>query len=85
VSHATAVSLLPENKVVYITAPVKIRKKIQISDLLTIEVLPGDVEHLKEPFQPNSFRSSPTRYLLENLQICHQDVIAPKTIPIQRI
>jgi hypothetical protein len=27
VSHDTAVSLSPENKVVYITAPVKIRKK----------------------------------------------------------
>ena len=80
VSHATAVSLLPENKVVYITAPVKIRKKIQISDLLTVEVLPGDVEHLKEPFQPNSFRSSPTRYLLENLQISHKDVAAPKSL-----
>ena len=80
VSHATAVSLLPENKVVYITAPVKIRKKIQISDLLTIEVLPGDVEHLKEPFQPNSFRSSPSRYLLENLQISHKDVAAPKSL-----
>jgi len=80
VSHATAVSLLPENKVIYITAPVKIRKKVQISDLLTIEVLPGDVEHLKEPFQPNSFRSSPTRYLLENLQISHKDVAAPKSL-----
>lgn len=80
VSHSTAVSLLPQNKVIYITAPVKIRKKIQISDLLTIEVLPGDVEHLKEPFQPNSFRSSPTRYLLENLQISHKDVAAPKSL-----
>ena len=80
VSHATAVSLLPKNQVVYITAPIKIRKKIQISDLLTIEVLPGDVEHLKEPFQPNSFRSSPTRYLLENLQISHKDVAAPKSL-----
>lgn len=80
VSHATAVSLLPENKVVYITAPIKIRKKIQISNLLTIEVLPGDVEHLKEPFQLNSFRSSPTRYLLENLQISHKDVAAPKSL-----
>jgi len=80
VSHSTAVSLLPKNKVVYITAPVKIRKKIQINDLLTLEVLPGDVEYLKEPFQPNSFRSSPTRYLLENLQISHQDVAAPKSL-----
>ncbi len=80
VSHATAVSLLPENKMIYITAPIKVRKKIQISDLLTIEVLPGDVEHLKEPFQPNSFRSSPTRYLLENLQISHKDVLAPKSL-----
>ncbi len=80
VSHATAVSLLPENKMIYITAPIKIRKKVQISDLLTIEVLPGDVEHLKEPFQPNSFRSSPTRYLLENLQISHKDVITPKSL-----
>jgi hypothetical protein len=80
VSHATAVSLLPENKVVYITAPVKIRKKVQVSDLLTIEVLPGDVEHLKEPFHPKSFRSSPTRYLLENLQISHKDVVAPKSL-----
>ena len=80
VSHATAVSLLPENKVIYITAPVKIRKKVQISDLLTIEVLPGDVEHLKEPFQPHSYRSSPSRYLLENLQISHKDVAAPKSL-----
>ena len=80
ISHSTAVSLLPQNKVVYITAPVKIRKKIQISDLITIEVLPGDVEHLKEPFQPNSFRSSPSRYLLENLQISHKDVAAPKSL-----
>jgi hypothetical protein len=80
VSHSTAVSLLPENKVVYITAPVKIRKKIRISDLLTIEVLPGDVKNLKEPFQPNSFRSSPTRYLLENLQTSHKDVVTPKSL-----
>ena len=80
VSHSTAVSLLPENKVVYITAPVKIRKKIRISDLLTVEVLPGDVDNLKEPFQPNSFRSSPTRYLLENLQISHKDVASPKSL-----
>jgi hypothetical protein len=80
VSHASAVSLIPHNKVIYITAPVKIRKKVQISDLLTIEVLPGNVEHLKEPFQLNSFRSSPSRYLLENLQISHKDVIAPKSL-----
>lgn len=80
VSHATAVSLVPQNKVVYITAPIKIRKKVKISDLLTIEVLPGDIAHLKEPFQPNSFRSSPTRYLLENLQISHKDVAAPKSL-----
>ena len=80
VSHATAVSLLPENKVIYITAPIKIRKKVKISDLLTIEVLPGDIEHLKKPFQPNSYRSSPTRYLLENLQISHKDVVAPKSL-----
>ena len=80
VSHATAVSLLPQNKVIYITAPIKIRKKVQISDLLTIEVLPGDVEHLKEPFQPGSFRSSPARYLLENLQISHKDVVLPKSL-----
>lgn len=80
ISHSTAVSLLPHNKVIYITAPIKIRKKVQISDLLTIEVLPGDVEHLKEPFQPNSFRSSPSRYLLENLQISHKDVAAPKSL-----
>jgi len=80
VSHASAVSLLPQNKVIYITAPIKIRKKVQISDLLTIEVLPGDVKHLKEPFQPGSFRSSPTRYLLENLQISHKDVALPKSL-----
>ncbi|MFT5707378.1 MAG: hypothetical protein ACI9ES_001669 [Oceanospirillaceae bacterium] len=80
VSHATAVSLLPENKMIYITAPIKIRKKLQISDLLTIEILPGDVEHLKEPFQLNSFRSTPTRYLLENLQISHKDVVTPKSL-----
>jgi hypothetical protein len=79
-SHATAVSLSPQNNVVYITAPIKIRKKIQISDILTIEVLPGDVDHLKEPFQPKSFRSTPTRYLLENLQISHSDVAAPKSL-----
>ncbi len=80
VSHSTAVSLLPKNKIVYITASVKIRKKIHISDLLTVEVLPGDVERLKEPFQLNSFRSSPARYLLENLQISHKDVAAPKSL-----
>ena len=31
-------------------------------------------------FQPNSFRSSPSRYLLENLQISHKDVAAPKSL-----
>lgn len=79
ISHSTAVSLLPKNEVIYITANVKIRKKIRIGSLLTIEVLPGDITLLKELFQPNCFRSSPTRYLLENLQISHKDVVTPKS------
>ena len=80
VSHSTAVSLLPSNNVVYITAQTKIRKKIKISDLLTIEVLPGNIDVLKEPFQPSVFRSSPARYLLENLQISHKDVASVKSL-----
>lgn len=80
VSHSSAVYLLPKENVIFITAPIKIRKKVKISDLLTIEVLPGNVELLKEPFQPNAFRSSPVRYLLENLQISHKDVDSVKSL-----
>jgi len=80
ISHSTAVSLLPNNNMIYITAAVKIRKKIRISDKLIIEVLPGDITSLSEPFQLRSRKSAPERYLLENLQISHKDVSARKTL-----
>jgi len=79
-SHATAVLLHPVNNVVFITAEVKSRKKVMVSDALTIEVLPGNVSLLTEPFQPELFRSSPPRYLLENLQVSHSDVETPKSL-----
>lgn len=80
VSHATAALLKPQNKVVHITAGVKIRKKVPISDSLIIEVHPGDVTQLTQPFMPTLFRSAPARYLLENLQIAHSDVAAPRAL-----
>jgi len=79
-SHATAALLRPQNKVVHITAGVKIRKKVSISDALIIEVHPGDVTALTQPFMPTLFRSAPSRYLLENLQIAHSDVDAPRAL-----
>ena len=79
-SHSTAVSLCPVNNAVFITAEVKTRKKVKVSDALTLEVLPGDVSILTEPFQPEMFRSSPPRYLLENLQVSHSDVETPKSL-----
>lgn len=79
-SHATAVLLSPQNKVVHITADVKIRKKVPISDALIIEVHPGDVTQLTQPFLPTLSRSAPARYLLENLQIAHSDVDAPRAL-----
>lgn len=80
VSHATAALLKPENKVVHITADVKIRKKVPVSDALTIEVHPGNTDLLTQPFMPNLFKSMPARYLLENLQIAHRDVAAPRAL-----
>ena len=80
VSHATATLLKPQNKVVHITAGVKIRKKVAIGDSLIIEVHPGDVAQLTQPFMPRLFRSAPARYLLENLQITHSDAAAPKAL-----
>lgn len=80
VSHATAALLRPENKVIHITAGVKIRKKVPISDALIIEVHPGDTSQLTQLFMPTLFRSAPARYLLENLQIAHRDVAAPRAL-----
>jgi len=80
VSHATAALLRPQNKVVHITANVKVRKKVPISDALIIEVHPGDTTALTQPFMPALFRSAPARYLLENLQIAHSDVAAPRAL-----
>ncbi len=80
VSHATAALLRPQNNVVHITAGIKIRKKITISDALIIEVHPGDTTQLTQPFMPTLFRSAPARYLLENLQIAHSDVAAPRAL-----
>lgn len=79
VSHSSAVNLRPIHGVIYISAPVKQRKKINIADSLTIDVLPGNVNRLIEPFVPCLFRSSAARYLLENLQISHSDVKAAKS------
>jgi len=79
-SHSTAYHLRPINGVVYITAPVKQRKKLSIADVLTIEVLPGNVDCLTEPFVPCLFRSNIARYLLENLQTSHDSVQAVKTL-----
>jgi hypothetical protein len=79
-SHATAVLLIPQNNVVHITADVKIRRKVIISDALSIEVHPGDVTELTQAFLPTFFRSAPARYLLENLQVAHKDVDAPKAL-----
>jgi len=80
VSHATAALLSPQHKVVHITANVKVRKKVPISDALTIEVHPGDTTQLTQPFMPALLRSTPARYLLENLQIAHSDVAAPRAL-----
>ncbi len=80
VSYSSAALLRPQNKVVHITADVKVRKKINISNLLIIEVHPGDCNRLTEPFIPTLRRSSPSRYLLENLQITHGDVAAPRAL-----
>ncbi len=80
VSHSTAAMLRPQNKVVHITANIKIRKKVPISDALIIEVHPGDTSQLTQPFMPALFRSAPARYLLENLQIAHSDVAAPRAL-----
>jgi len=80
VSHATSVLLRPQNKVVHITASVKVRKKVPISDALIIEVHPGDTTQLTQPFMPALFRSAPARYLLENLQIAHSNVVAPRAL-----
>lgn len=80
VSHSTAALLRPQNKVVHITAGVKVRKKVPISDALIIEVHPGDTSQLTQPFMPALFRSAPARYLLENLQIAHSDVAAPRAL-----
>lgn len=63
VSHSSAVNLRPIHGVIYISAPVKQRKKINIADSLTIDVLPGNVNRLIEPFVPCLFRSSAARYL----------------------
>ena len=80
VSHATACLLQPAHDVVHITADVKIRKKVVVSEGLTIEVHPGNVTELIELFNPPLYRSSPARYLLENLQITHKDINAPKAL-----
>jgi hypothetical protein len=79
-SHVTAALLMPQNNVVHITANVKVRKQIPISDALIIEVHPGDVTQLIQPFLPTLFRSAPARFLLENLQVAHKDVAAPKSL-----
>ncbi|MCC5879108.1 MAG: Fic family protein [Idiomarina sp.] len=77
-SHITAVELRPVNQVVYITADIKVRKKISIADALTVEVLPGNVELLTEQFMPHLRRSSAPRYLMENLSIAQRTVAVPK-------
>jgi hypothetical protein len=79
-SHATAALLRPQNKVVHITASVKTRKKVPINDALIIEIHPGDTSQLTQPYMPALFRSAPARYLLENLQIAHRDVAAPRAL-----
>ena len=79
-SHSSAFNLRPVNGVVYISAPVKQRKKIFIADSLIIDVLPGNVDCLIERFNPSLSRSSAARYLLENLQISHSDVQAIKSL-----
>lgn len=79
-SHATAALLAPQDKVVHITADVTGRRKVSISDALMIEVHPGNITLLTQPFLPTLFRSEPVRYLLENLQTTHKDAVAPKAL-----
>ncbi|RUO26289.1 cell filamentation protein Fic [Aliidiomarina minuta] len=79
-SHVTAVELRPVNQVVYITAKVKVRKKIRIADALSIEIIPGNVELLTEQFVPHLKRSAPARYLMENLSIAQQKAALPKAL-----
>jgi len=72
-THITAEKLMPVHGVVYVTAKLTKRKKINIADILVINLLPGDVDVLTEQFVPELSRSEMTRLLLENLQIAHQD------------
>ncbi len=79
-SHSTAALLYPKNKIVHITANVKIRRRVSISDLLIIEVHPGNTKQLIEPFTPFLNRSEPARFLLENLLATHKDSQFPKAL-----
>ncbi|GAB3034110.1 Fic family protein [Bowmanella dokdonensis] len=79
-SHVTAVKLRPENNIVHITADLGKRRKINISDALTIDVHPGNVAELTEQFVPQLKRSAPARLLMENLQLSHQDTDLPKAL-----
>ena len=79
-SHVTAVKLKPDNNTIHITADVTKRRKVNISDTLSIDVHPGNVTDLTEQFVPQLQRSAPARLLLENLQIAHQDVASPKAL-----
>lgn len=79
-SHVTAVKLKPEHNTVHITADVGKQRKISISDALVIHVHPGNVTELTELFVPQLKRSAPARFLMENLQLSHQDVALPKAL-----
>ncbi len=79
-SHSTAETLKPVNGLVYITANIQVRKKIKVADSLTIDVLPGNTKLLTEMFMPELSRTAPARHLMENLQISHRDVNAPKSL-----
>ena len=82
-SYRTAASLSPYDGVVFITAPIKKRRQVNIADVLTIEVLPGNVDLLTEPFIPHLFRSGRARNLLENLTTSHKDAKVTKALGVE--
>ncbi|MDG1733760.1 MAG: Fic family protein [Thalassotalea sp.] len=53
---------------------------MKIADLLTINIIPGDVNTLTERFLPELARSALARLLIENLQIAHGDTGAIKSL-----
>lgn len=66
-AYRTAVELKPHKNRVYVIANVASRHYIDIGDQLTIDMMPGNLTLLTEPFVPELARSSLPRQLLENL------------------